>query len=101
MIGISLLINKLMADSDPITDFLNRDWASVGGWSLFFGLVILIILGAFRGWWIPGWIYKRQSKTLDEAMKQNRVLLSAAEITKHFFESTAPRRHGKGRRDVK
>lgn len=87
------------ADVDPITAFFDRDWASIGGWSLFLGLVIMIILGVFRGWWVPGWMYRKQSESLIEAMKQNTILLSAAEITKHFFESTAPKRK-RGTSDV-
>lgn len=86
------LVEAPMDGSDPITALLTRDWAAFGGWSLFIGLGILIILGSFRGWWVPGWMYKAQGKTLDEAMAQNHKLLVTADITRHFFESTAPKR---------
>lgn len=76
-------------DSDPITDFFNHDWAAVGGWSLFIGLGLFNILCYFRGTVVPGWMYRQVSKTLEQAMEQNRTLLAAAEITKHFFETTA------------
>ena len=78
--------------SDPITAFLTRDWAAFGGWSLFIGLVLLIVTGAFKGWWVPGWMYKAQTETLNEAMAQNKTLLVTADITKHFYESVAPKR---------
>lgn len=78
--------------ADPITAILTRDWAAVGGWSLFIGIVLLVVLGSFKGWWVPGWQYKDQTAILKEAMEQNRTLLVAADITKHFFESTAPKR---------
>lgn len=92
-------VQQLPLDVDPITAFLERDWASIGGWSLFIGLVILIVVGVYRGWWVPGWMYRAQSKTLAEAMEQNKLLLIAAEITKHFFESTAPKPK-RGSKDV-
>jgi hypothetical protein len=81
-----------LTTADPITSILTRDWAAVGGWSLFIGLVLIVVTGSFKGWWVPGWMYKAQAKTLDEAMAQNRTLLVTADITKHFFEATAPKR---------
>lgn len=86
-------------DVDPITALFNRDWASIGGWGLFLSLTIFLIVGVFRGWWVPGWMYRKQAETLKEAMEQNRVLLTAAEITKHFFEATAPHK-GDSHHDV-
>ena len=86
-------------DADPITSLLTRDWAAVGGWSLFLGLVILIVIGSFREWWVPGVRYRRlessaalQSTTLSETVKQNGQLITSNEITKHFFEETTPKR---------
>lgn len=32
-------------------------------------ILVLIIFGGAKGWYVPGWIYKRQEKELDE-MKQ-------------------------------
>lgn len=87
-----LAMKVVSETSDPITAILTRDWAALGGWSLFIGIVILIVLGAFKGWWVPGWMYKAQTETLNEAMAQNRTLLVTADITKHFFESTVPKR---------
>lgn len=88
----TLISTIILNAEDPITALLTRDWAAVGGWSLFIGLVLAIVTGSFRGWWVPGWMYKAQAKTLDEAMAQNRTLLVTADVTKHFFETTAPKR---------
>lgn len=90
---IKMIITTITVSAeDPITAILTRDWAAVGGWSLFIGLALAIVAGSFRGWWVPGWMYKAQAKTLDEAMAQNRTLLVTADVTKHFFETTAPKR---------
>lgn len=86
--------------ADPITDILSRDWASIGGWSLFFSLAILIVVGAFREWWVPGPRHRRTEQLLEKSVdtvtdltKQNGQLITANEITKHFFEETTPKRH--------
>jgi hypothetical protein len=84
-----LLETILKQDSDPITDFFNHDWAAVGGWSLFIGLVLFNVVGIYRGWVVPGWMYRDQGTTLSKAMDQNRSLLAAADITAHFFKSQA------------
>lgn len=85
--------------SDPITALLTKDWAALGGWSLFFGLCMLIVIGSFRELWVPGARYRRLelaaakiSEANDELRKQNGQLITANEITKHFFEETAPKR---------
>ena len=90
---MSLLFVLVLAESDdPITAILNKDWAALGGWSLFITLVVFIVLGAFKGWWIPGWMYKAQGETLKEAMEQNTTLLVSAKVATHFFEATTPSR---------
>lgn len=84
---------------DPFTAFLTRDWAALGGWSLFVALCLLIVVGSFREWWSPGARTRRletalekSSAALAEALAQNGQLITANEITKHFFEETAPKR---------
>jgi hypothetical protein len=86
---------------DPITAILNRDWAAVGGWSLFVGLCLLIVFGFMREIIVPGARYKRTHAALDKALDalkeyadQNGKLITANEITKYFFEETAPKRGG-------
>ena len=86
-------------ETDPFTAILTRDWASVGGWSLFVGLCLLIVLGAFREWWVPGCRYRRledaaekQSETLNTTATALEKQVVANEITKHFFEETIPKR---------
>lgn len=90
---------SILGAEDPITDIFQRDWAAVGGWSLFLGLCILIVTGSFREWWVPGRRYRRLevsaekiSDANDVLSKQNGQLITANEITKHFFEETVPRR---------
>ena len=85
-------LERLSDAIDPVTAVLTKDYASLGGWSLFIGLVILIVVGVFRGWWVPGWMYRDQAETLNEAMSQNKELLASAIVAKHFFETTAAKR---------
>lgn len=89
----------LIGADDPVTDFFQRDWAAVGGWSLFLGMCLLIVIGAFRETWVPGRRYRRleisAEKLLDsnEALTtQNGQLIVANEITSHFFKETTPKR---------
>ena len=90
---------SMASESDPITAIMDRDWASLGGWSLFVMLCLFIVFGAFREWWVPGARYRRMetasdkiSEANDELRKQNGQLITANEITKHFFEETVPKR---------
>lgn len=99
MFTLSLLAMLTTPGDDPLTDLLQRDWVQVGGWSLFLGLCILIVLGSFREWWVPGRRHRRleaaaekTSETLEATVKQNGQLITANEITKHFFEETTPKR---------
>lgn len=84
---------------DPLTAVLTRDWAAVGGWSLFLGLCILIVLGAFREWWVPGSRYTRLESSASKLLESNNLLTTqngqlivANEITTHFFKETIPKR---------
>ena len=88
-----------VSGADPISALLARDWAALGGWSLFVMLCLFIVIGSFREWWVPGGRYKRletsSTKMIeanDELRKQNGQLITSNEITKYFFEETAPRR---------
>lgn len=84
---------------DPITAFLTRDWAALGGWSLLIATWVTILWGALKEWWVPGARYRRleaSSIKLIEANTaltlQNGQLITGNEITKHFFEETVPKR---------
>ncbi len=88
-----------MDGTDPITAFLMRDWAAVGGWGLFFTLVMFITIGAFKEWWVPGPRNRRTEDLLEKSVllneslaQQNGQLIIGNEITKHFFEETTPKR---------
>lgn len=87
------------SEVDPLAGFFNTSWADVGGWSLFIGLAIFLVIGAYREWWVPGPRYRRTQELLDKSMEtthaltvQNGQLITANEITKHFFEETTPKR---------
>lgn len=91
----------LTADTDLISAFIARDYAAVGGWSLFITLCLLIVVGSFREWWVPGARYARLEKAAERVMNandilrdQNSKLIETNEIAKHFFEETAPKRGG-------
>ena len=84
---------------DPITAFLTKDWAALGGWSLCIATWIAIMWGALREWWVPGPRYRRLEeasiKMTDantDLRQQNGQLITANEITRHFFEETVPKR---------
>lgn len=88
---------SIVPAADPITDLLARDWAAVGGWALFLGLVIFVVYGAFREWWVPGPMHKREVAAREKATdlaatlsEQNGKLITSNEISKHFFEVTTP-----------
>lgn len=85
--------------TDPITGLLTRDWAAVGGWSLFVMLCILIVTSFMRGWIVPGSMYKSleaaaklQSESLATTVHALDNQVTANQIVKHFFEETTPRR---------
>lgn len=87
------------AESDPFTAFMEHDWAALGGWSLFVLICLYMVIGSVREWWVPGRRYRRledasleMSEANKELMTQNSQLITANEITKHFFEETVPKR---------
>lgn len=84
---------------DPVTAFLNQDWASATGWSMLFATWGYIVIGAVREWWVPGVRFRRteaaaikQSETLSSTVELLKLSTTANEITKHFFEKTVPKR---------
>lgn len=91
------------AEPDLISAVLARDWAAVGGWSLFVMLVLLIVFTIPR-WFakeiiVPGSVYRRQVEanekllTANEALTtQNGQLITSNQIVEHFFKETVPRR---------
>jgi hypothetical protein len=94
-----LLTAATTTGGDPITALLARDWAALGGWSLLIGTWVTIVMGAFREWWVPGARYRRLEESSikmtdanTELRKQNGQLITANEITRHFFEETVPKR---------
>lgn len=100
--NLSIILTHHLADGgDPFTALMTRDWASLGGWSLFLGFVIFTTYGAFREWWVPGARYRRLEesyKQVQEAnaalIKQNDELLEAGKLTTYFFQEVLPRKTG-------
>lgn len=99
MVIAALLAYYAATEPDPITAILTRDWAALGGWSLFIMLCVFIVIGAFREWWVPGGRYKRlevaaqkQSETLSTTAQALDKQVTANSIVKHFFEETTPKR---------
>lgn len=91
--------SSVSLEADPITALLNRDYAAMGGWSLFVMLGMYIIFGVLREWIVPGSRYRRMEESAlklaqanDELMKQNGQLITSNEIVKHFFQETTPKR---------
>lgn len=74
-------------------------FAQEGGWPAFGMLCLLIVVGAFAEWWVPG---KRHRRVEESAIKQSETLSTtvallkdqtfANEITKDFFLKTIPKR---------
>lgn len=99
MIAAVLVHMTVATESDPITAFIQHDWAALGGWSLFVMICVFMTIGSVREWWVPGRRYRRleisAEKMTDantELRQQNSQLITANEITKHFFEETVPKR---------
>lgn len=100
----------LAETSDPITALLNRDWAALGGWSLFIMLALAIVLGSFRETWVPGARLRREEdradkaeaalklsqEALGEALEQNTKLLGSAEISSYVLREILPGIKAKG-----
>lgn len=82
---------------DPLVAILGSNWGSVGGWSLFIGLVIIIVVGSFKEWWVPGNRYRNTERLLSKSVQlnsdlsgQNAKLLISNQLTAEFFRKTAP-----------
>ena len=100
MSNLALMLSVSQDESpDLFNAILARDWGAVGGWSLFIGLGLLIVILVLNERLVPGKALTRlieaNQKLLEanEALtKQNGQLITANEITKHFFQETVPKR---------
>ena len=103
MITAAIFLSKFAAENPnnefSIPSFFTMNYEQIGGFSLFLALCLLIVVGAFREWWVPGGRYRRleasaakQSETLATTSDALREQIQANEITKHFFEKTVPKR---------
>lgn len=89
---------------------MTRDWAALGGWSLFIMLALAIVLGSFRETWVPGARYRRaearaekaeealklSQEALDEALDQNTKLMGSSEIISYVLKEILPGIKAKG-----
>lgn len=96
---IESAVYSIAADGGPISAILQRDWAAAGGWSLFVGLCMLIVVSFMRGWIVPGSMYrsleaasKLQAETLATLSGTLDKQVQANEISSYFFKETAPKR---------
>jgi hypothetical protein len=97
----SLVAVDAAVDGFSVPTFFGTDWQTVGGWSLFVGLCLAIVVGAAFEWWVPGRRHRRveesaakQAQLLAETVELLKDQTMANEITKDFFEKTVPKRGG-------
>jgi len=95
----SIVYTLTAAASDPFSAIIARDWAAVGGWSLFVLLCMIIVTSFMRGWIVPGSMYrsleaasKLQAETLSTLSGTLDKQVQANEISSYFFKETAPKR---------
>jgi len=60
--------------------------SDAGGWAAFVALVIAAGLGVVRGWWVPGFVYRREvtrADTMTSQLERNTDALKdlAADLT--------------------
>jgi hypothetical protein len=97
-------ISTAVGDGFSFPGFFSTNWDRIGGWSLFIGLCILIVISYMREWVVPGRRYRHledaanlQSQTLSDTVKALDKQVAANQITKHFFEETTPTRRERTR----
>ena len=65
------------------TPELARTLADLGGFALFLLLIVVIGVGLFREWWVPGYLYQRERHARELAETQaERNAKSIAELAK-------------------
>ena len=103
--SILTLMLSVSQDTEPdlFSAIFARDWAAVGGWSLFVMLTLAVTFTVPR-WFakeivVPGSVYRRQVEanekllTANEALTtQNGQLITSNQIVEHFFKETVPKR---------
>ena len=60
-----------------------KDLVEAGGWTLFVVTIALIGAGAIRGWWVPGWIYRRSEE------RNAKIEAALVQVTDHLVKLTA------------
>ena len=96
--SVGAVLFTAASDGTTIPNFFATNWSDIGGWGLFISLCLIIVLGAFLEWWVPGRRHRRveeaaakQSETLASTVELLKEQTQANQITKHFFEKTVPK----------
>lgn len=84
-----------------IPSFFTTNFESIGGFSLFIGLCLFIVVGSFMEWWVPGKRYRKLEESSAKQAEQLSVTVNllkdqtlANEITKDFFLKVGKAREG-------
>ncbi len=87
----------ILAADSPVQWFIDLATADFTGWGLFGALVILIVLGAFTEFWVPGRRYRRAEKVGIDAVaalklseEQKGALLNYNDLVAHIIHQAAP-----------
>jgi len=40
--------------------------ADAGGWTVVVAMIVAIGVGVVRGWWVPGWIYRKSERRVEK-----------------------------------
>jgi hypothetical protein len=99
--AVVILATVVTADTsvDPITAILSRDWAAVGGWSLFISLVITILTLVLTDRLVAGsrlrkaeGLAEKQAQTISDLTSALKEQTSANQIVQHFFQEVPQKR---------
>lgn len=52
------------------TPELAQSLADIGGFALFILTVLVVVVGLYRQWWVPGWLYNQEREARKTAETQ-------------------------------
>jgi hypothetical protein len=67
-----------------MTPEVARSLAELGAWPLLILLVGLILVGALRRWWIPGWLYDQSRRDWETLRDQGDRNAKAIELMARY-----------------
>ncbi len=75
--------------------------ADAGGWAVVVAILIAVGAGAVRGWWVPGFVYRREVARADAMTAQaglnTTALADLTNVVADALEPTDPRRRRRAR----